>query len=83
MTVDGQPLPEYTHEKQLSRDGFEWSYEGAAPAQLAFALLADCCGVETASRLYKPFMKQVVANFNNEWEVTTADVRAAAAALEM
>jgi Family of unknown function (DUF6166) len=81
VTVDGQPLPECTNIKAISQDGFEWSYEGAAPAQLALAILANQCGPERALRLYDPFMKQVVANFDNEWELTSADVEAAATAL--
>ncbi len=36
--VDGQPLANRTDIKTLSRDGFEWSYEGEAPSQLALSL---------------------------------------------
>jgi Family of unknown function (DUF6166) len=83
VTVDGQPLPERTDIKAISEDGFEWSYEGAAPAQLALAILADHTGnTERALRLYEPFMKHIVANFNNEWEMTSDDVEDAVRALE-
>ena len=41
VTVDGKPLPPRYDLKRLSPAGFEWTYEGAAPAQLALALLAD------------------------------------------
>ncbi|OYY84919.1 MAG: hypothetical protein B7Y61_08175, partial [Rhizobiales bacterium 35-66-30] len=41
VTVDDAPLPVREDIAVLSRDGFEWSYEGEAPAQLALALLAD------------------------------------------
>ena len=44
VTVDGAPLPERLDLKAISRDGFEWSYEGPPPAQLALALLADHLG---------------------------------------
>ena len=46
VTVDGKPLPQRTDIAKLSSDGFEWSYEGQAPAQLALALLADHLGDE-------------------------------------
>jgi Family of unknown function (DUF6166) len=83
VTVDGAPLPERTDIKALSSDGFEWSYEGSAPAQLALALLADHFGdAGRALQLYQPFMQHVVANFDNEWEMTSADIAEAVAALE-
>lgn len=78
VTVDGAPLPERTDIKEISRDGFEWSYEGVAPAQLALAILADHFGSATlAVQAYDRFMRDVVANFGNEWEFTTADIEAA------
>jgi hypothetical protein len=83
VTVDGQPLPQRTDIKTISENGFEWSYEGEAPAQLALAILANHTGSpERALRLYEPFMKHIVANFNNEWEMTSGDVEDAVRALE-
>src|SRR5262245_60543921 len=83
VLVDGRPLPERTDIKPISQDGCEWSYEGEAPAQLALAILADHTGrPEPALRLYEPFMKHIVANFDNEWEMTGEDVEAAIRALE-
>jgi hypothetical protein len=83
VTVDGRPLPQRTDIKAISEDGFEWSYEGVAPAQLALAILADHMGSpERALRLYEPFMKHIVANFNNEWEMTSDDVEDAVKTLE-
>jgi Family of unknown function (DUF6166) len=83
VTVDGKPLPERTDIKAISGDGFEWSYEGDAPAQLALAILADhTASPEKALRLYQPFMKYIVANFNNEWEMTSGDVEEAVRVLE-
>jgi hypothetical protein len=81
VTVDGNPLPDRTDIKEISRDGFEWSYEGVAPAQLALAILADHFGSATpALQGYERFMREVVANFGNEWEFTSADIDAALAA---
>lgn len=78
VTVDGAPLPERTDIREISRDGFEWSYEGIAPAQLALAMLADHYGTAgPALRDYERFMRDVVANFGNEWEFTTEDIEAA------
>ena len=37
VTVDGRPLPPRYDLKRLSSTGFEWTYEGAGPAQLALA----------------------------------------------
>jgi hypothetical protein len=74
VTVDGEPLPERTDLKQISREGFEWSYEGDAPAQLALAILADHAGDEKALAFYESFMETVVANFSNEWEMTSRDI---------
>jgi hypothetical protein len=83
VTVDGRPLPERTDIKAISQDGFEWSYEGEAPAQLALALLADHTGdAKSALHLYEPFMRYVVANFDNEWQMTSDDIGEAVRTLE-
>ena len=83
VTVDDQPLPERIDIKAVSQDGFEWSYVGAAPAQLALAILADHFGnSQKALQFHEPFMREVVANFDNEWEMTSGDVEAAIRALE-
>jgi hypothetical protein len=82
VTVDGKPLAERTDIKAISDDGFEWSYEGAAPAQLALAIVADYTGDDQlALKLCEPFMKHIVANFDNEWEMTGDDVEDAVRAL--
>ena len=82
VTVDGKPLDPRLDLAALSRNGFEWSYEGPEPQQLAFAILMDHTGnAALAQALATPFMRAVVANFDNEWELTSADVDAAVAAL--
>ena len=66
--------------KRLSPAGFEWTYEGAGPAQLALALLADHLGDDAAAlRRYEPFMRAVVAELDNSWELSAADIDAALA----
>lgn len=78
VTVDGKPLPPRFDLKRLSPTGFEWTYEGNGPAQLALALLADHFGDDArALQLYEPFMRAVVADLDNSWELTSADIDAA------
>lgn len=78
VKVDGSPLSPYYEKLRLTAHGFEWSYEGPEPAQLAFAILCDHLGDATAARgLHQDFMKRVVANFGNEWEMTAADLDSA------
>jgi Family of unknown function (DUF6166) len=82
VTVDSTPLDPCTGVKEFTRNGFEWSYEGPEPRQLALALLVNHLGdTDTAKSLVEPFMKAVVANFGNEWEMNSADLDAALAAL--
>lgn len=82
VTVDGTPLDPCTGVKQFTENGFEWSYEGPEPRQLALALLIDhLSDNEKAKALVEPFMLTVVANFGNEWEMTSADIDDALSAL--
>ena len=82
VTVDGQPLDQRLDLKTITDDGFEWGFEGAASTQLALAILADHTGDDTkALRLYEPFMREIVANFANEWQLTSDDVEEAVTAL--
>jgi hypothetical protein len=82
VTVDGAPLDPRYDLKRLSPSGFEWTYEGAGPAQLALALLADHLGDDArALALYERFMRAVVAELDNSWELTAADIDAALAAM--
>ncbi|MFC4350991.1 DUF6166 domain-containing protein [Fodinicurvata halophila] len=75
VTVDGQPLDPRFDLKTLSEEGFEWTYEGDAPAQLALAILADHFQDDRkALEHYDSFMRKAVANFNNDWEMTTKDI---------
>ena len=82
VTADDAQLPTHEDKLALTDKGFEWSYEGAEPAQLAFAILVDHLGnAAEAKALYERFMRAIVANFENEWEMTSADIEAAVAAL--
>ena len=82
VTVDGLRLDPRYDLKRLSATGFEWTYEGAGPAQLALALLADHLGDDDAALAqYEAFMRAVVAELDNSWELTSADIDAALAEL--
>jgi len=82
VRVDGAPLSPHYDQLKLTGHGFEWSYEGPEPSQLAFAILFEHLGeVAAAKSLTHGFMEEIVANFDNEWELTGADIDAAIAAL--
>ncbi len=82
VTVDEQPLDQRLDLKTITDDGFEWSFEGPASAQLALAIVADHTGDDAkALRLHDAFMREIVANFANEWVMTSDDVEAAVLAL--
>jgi hypothetical protein len=82
VTVDGAPLDPCVDVVEFTKNGFEWSYEGPEPRQLALALLLDHLGDrDKAKASVEPFMSAVVANFGNEWEMTSADIDQALAAL--
>ena len=82
VTVDGQALDQRLDLKTITDDGFEWSFEGPASAQLALAILADHIDDDAkALRLHEAFMREIVANFANEWQLTSDDVEGAVTAL--
>ena len=71
VTVDGAPLAEHDEVKQFTKRGFEWTYEGTSPQQLALAILFDYTDdPQRAVALSEPFMKEIVANFDNDWRLT-------------
>lgn len=71
VTVDGEKLPEHYEVKQFTKNGFEWTYDGESPQQLALAILYDYLGDKgRAIALSGPFMKEVTANLDNDWRLT-------------
>jgi uncharacterized protein DUF6166 len=71
VTVDGQPLSEHYDVQRFTKWGFEWTYEGPSPQQLALAILYEHLGdKERAIRLSAPFMHEIVANLDNDWSLT-------------
>ncbi len=77
VTVDGQALPEHYEIKRFTKRGFEWTYDGSSPQQLALAILFDYLGdKERAIALSGPYMKDVIANLDNDWQLTGDEVGA-------
>ena len=75
VTVDGQRLPEHYEVKCFTKRGFEWTYEGESPQQLALAILFDYLGdKDRAVALSESFMKEVVANLDNDWTLTGGEI---------
>ena len=82
VMVNDAPLDQRLDLKTISCDGFEWSFEGPASAQLALAILADHLDDDSkALQLHEAFMHEMVANFANEWVLTSNDVEEAVTAL--
>jgi Family of unknown function (DUF6166) len=82
VTVDGHPLDQRLDLHRYTANGFEWSYEGDEPRQLSLAILAEHLADSVAAKgLVEPFMKAVVANFGNEWEMNSADIDTVLASL--
>jgi hypothetical protein len=75
VTVDGRRLPEHYEIKQFTTWGFEWTYEGASPQQLALAILYDHLGdKDRAIALSEPFMRTVIADLDNDWTLSEAEI---------
>jgi hypothetical protein len=82
VTVNGAPLDPRFDVKAFSPAGFEWTYEGDGPRQLALAILCDHLGDETrALALTEAFMREVVAELDNGWELTSAEIDEALATI--
>ena len=78
VTVNGRPLSEHYEVKQFTKWGFEWTYEGPSPQQLALAILYDHLdNKDRAISLSEPFMKKVIANLDNDWTLTSEEIERA------
>ena len=60
-TALSRPLPLRLDLWNHSPTGFEFGYGGSGPAQLALAILADCCGDEVAVSFHQAFKWEVIA----------------------
>lgn len=77
VTVDGTPLDPRRDLHSFSENHFEWGYEGDESRQLALAILASSTDEQTAQQYADEFMREIVANFSNEWEMNDDQVRQA------
>jgi hypothetical protein len=83
VTVNGERLGEHYAVKRFTTWGFEWTYEGDSPQQLALAILVEHLGdTDRAIQLSEPFMRNVVANLDNDWKLTGAEIDKAIAGIE-
>ena len=58
-----------------SPDGFQWSYCGSGPAQLALALLLDATtDPEVAQEYYQDFKFDKVATWGESWQITRSEI---------
>ena len=77
VTVDGKPLNEHYEVKRFTKYGYEWTYEGDSPQQLALAILFEHLGdKDRAIRLSEPFMKRIIANLDNDWTLESDEIDA-------
>jgi hypothetical protein len=83
VTKDGKRLDEHYAVARFTTWGFEWTYEGDSPQQLALAILVEELGDrDRAIRLCEAFMRRVVANLDNDWVLTSSEIEQAVAAIE-
>ena len=83
VLVDEEPLDPRYDLMQIAKGGFEWTYEGEGPAQLALAILADHLeDDQQALSLYEAYMHQVISDLDNDWEVTSDEVAVSIATLK-
>jgi len=77
VTVDGARLDEHYAVQRFTKYGFEWTYEGESPQQLAMAILYDYLGdAARAVRMSQPFMRAVIANLDNDWTLQGSEIEA-------
>jgi hypothetical protein len=77
VTVDGKPLDEHYDVKRYTKYGFEWTYSGENPQQLALAILYDYfSNKQRAIALSQPFMDAVIANLDNDWTLSGTEIDA-------
>ena len=83
VTVNGRRLDEHYNVQQFTTWGFEWTYEGDSPKQLALALLVEHLRDNArAIQLADPFMRKVVANLDNDWVLQSSDIDRAISDIE-
>jgi hypothetical protein len=83
VLADGEPLTPRTDIKQFTNRGFEWTYEGVEPTQLALAILARHLDDDQAALAQcDGFMRLVIANLDNDWTLSGPEINAALAKIK-
>ena len=60
----------------LTRDGFDWGYNGTAPMQLSVAMLAQTTSIKNAKRYKSQFMLEKLVKLpKNRWSITVAEIK--------
>lgn len=72
-----RPLSPRYDLRNHSPDGYQWSYCGSGPAQLALALLCDALGDdERAQRWYQDFkFARIATLLTDHWTMTEDEIR--------
>ena len=71
-TVNDEPIPLRLDLWNHSPTGFEFGYGGSGPAQLALAILADCCGDNVAVTFHEAFKWAVISRITGPGASLTA-----------
>ena len=81
-TVDGRSIDPRFDLRNHSPSGFEFGYGGSGPAQLALAILADCCNDATALDCYQAFKWSVVSRIRDAgFDLTATQIHDVVAAI--
>jgi hypothetical protein len=71
--------------RRHSPTGFNWSYGGSGPAQLALAILLDLYpdrGTQWAESIYQEFKFKVIAQLSDSWTLTSEEIDRAVQMIE-
>ena len=59
-----------------SPDGFNWGYGGSGPSELARCLCLEVLGKDKGkSWHYQDFKNKYVSNWDNNWEISTEEIK--------
>ena len=79
VKLNGQPFDPSRSQRvrNHSPSGFEWSYGGSGPAQLALAILLEEVDEDSALNLYQDFKWVVIASLEGEWMMDSNSIQSA------
>lgn len=59
---------------QQSSTGYDWGYNGSAPADLARSILTDAVGTELAGEHYQEFVDIIAGFQKDEWSLSKRQI---------